>query len=98
MNLYLFKFHCGHKVAEVFLYSGQKYFGEINEGRIGRTDEIFLLNSVKIFYYNKHFQASCLTATGCLTSQTTLTCRNMKVWSILSPRHKMLGTSTMMYF
>ena len=34
--LCLFKFNCGQKVAEVFLDSGQKYFGEINEGRIGR--------------------------------------------------------------
>lgn len=65
-------------MAEVFLDSGQKYFGEINEGRIGRM-KCFCL--IKIFDYNKHLQASCLTATGFLTLQITLTCRNMKVWS-----------------
>ena len=37
----LFKFNCGQKVAEVFLDSGQKYFGEINEGRIGRRMKCF---------------------------------------------------------
>ena len=78
MRKCLFKFKCGQKVAEVFLDSGQKYFGEINEGRIGRM-KCFCL--IKIFDYNKHLQASCLTATGCLTLQITLTCRNMKVWS-----------------
>ena len=42
---------------------------------------MFLLNLVKIFDYTKHLQASCPMATGCLTSQITLTCRNMKVWA-----------------